>query len=187
MWQGLCKGTVSVRLSVRPSVCLSHLSTVARRCGGFAAAGPTDSRYRSIAQQHGAQQQMRAVTRCQPPYEAGHALVHGSECSGACCRWSVYAGGAGDTGFSGTTGQTGAAGQPGRIGSTGSRGQPGLAGLPGDRGQQGLAGQPGDKGSQGSPGQMGGPGAQGDQGSPGQKGTGGNPGRTGRDGQPGTI
>ena len=35
--------------SVRPSVCLSHLSAAARRCGGFAAAGPADSRYRSIA------------------------------------------------------------------------------------------------------------------------------------------
>jgi len=32
-----------------PSVCLSHLSTIARRYGGFAAAGPADSRYRSIA------------------------------------------------------------------------------------------------------------------------------------------
>ena len=48
---GLCNGTVSVPpyvcLSVRPS--LSYLSTAAAACGGFAAACPACSRYRSIA------------------------------------------------------------------------------------------------------------------------------------------
>ena len=51
---GLCNGTVSVRLSV----CLSH-SPAAAAYGGFAAVGPADRKYRSIAarpapQQHGA-------------------------------------------------------------------------------------------------------------------------------------
>jgi len=32
-----------------PSVCLSHLSAAATACGGFAAVGPADRRYRSIA------------------------------------------------------------------------------------------------------------------------------------------
>jgi len=42
-----------------------------RCCGGFAAVSPAGRRYRSIAaaagaqQQHGTQQQMRAVSRCQ--------------------------------------------------------------------------------------------------------------------------
>ena len=36
VWQGLCNGTVSVRLSVG----LSHLPTAAAACGGFAAVGP---------------------------------------------------------------------------------------------------------------------------------------------------
>jgi len=35
--------------SVRLSVCLSQLSTAAAVCGGFAAVGPADRRYRSIA------------------------------------------------------------------------------------------------------------------------------------------
>jgi len=42
---GLCNGTVSVR----PSVCLSSLSTAAAACGGFAAVGPTGRRFQSIA------------------------------------------------------------------------------------------------------------------------------------------
>jgi len=43
--EGLCNGTVSIRLSV----CLSHLSTVAAACGGFAAVGPADKGYPSVA------------------------------------------------------------------------------------------------------------------------------------------
>ena len=35
--------------SVCLSVCLSHRSTAARRCCGFAAVGPAARRYRSIA------------------------------------------------------------------------------------------------------------------------------------------
>ena len=51
MRQDLCNGTVSVR----PSICLSQLSTAAAACGGFAAVGPADRRYRSIAaRQHAA-------------------------------------------------------------------------------------------------------------------------------------
>ena len=37
-----------VRPSVHPSVCLSHLPTAAA-CGGFAAVGPAERRYRSTA------------------------------------------------------------------------------------------------------------------------------------------
>ena len=76
----ICNGTVSIRLSV----CLSHLSTAAAECSGFAAVGPAGRRYRSIAarpapQQHGAQQrsaqqQMRAVPRLQLTYEARRKL-----------------------------------------------------------------------------------------------------------------
>ena len=44
--QGLCNGRVSVCLSI----CLSHHSTTIRRCGRFAAVGPADRRYRSIAE-----------------------------------------------------------------------------------------------------------------------------------------
>jgi len=47
--------------SVRPSVCMSHRSTAAAACGGFAAERPADTRYRSIAGA-GAQQQMRVVS-----------------------------------------------------------------------------------------------------------------------------
>jgi len=35
--------------SVRPSVCMSHLSTAAAACGRFAAVGPAGTKYRSIA------------------------------------------------------------------------------------------------------------------------------------------
>jgi len=45
MRQGLRNGTVSVRLSV----CLSHLSTAVAACGGFAALGQADRRYRLTA------------------------------------------------------------------------------------------------------------------------------------------
>jgi len=65
-----------VRPSVRLSVCLSHHSTAAAACGGFAAERRADVRYRLTAAaagrppaatpQHGAQQQMRAVSRLQP-------------------------------------------------------------------------------------------------------------------------
>jgi len=63
MRQGLCNGTVSVRLSVS----LPQLSTAAasRVGGGFAAVGPAGRRYRSAAQQHGAQQQKRPASRVQ--------------------------------------------------------------------------------------------------------------------------
>jgi len=50
---GLCNGPVSVR----PSVCLSHLLTVAAACGGFAAGRSAGTKYRSTAA--GAQQQRR--------------------------------------------------------------------------------------------------------------------------------
>ena len=47
MRQGLCNGTVSIRLFVRMSV--SVMPTAAAACGGFAAVGPAGRRYRSIA------------------------------------------------------------------------------------------------------------------------------------------
>ena len=64
----------SVRPSVCPSVSLSHQSNAAAACGGFAAEHRTCKRYRSTAPgarqqqrrspgpQHGAQQQMRAMS-----------------------------------------------------------------------------------------------------------------------------
>ena len=63
-----------------PFVCLSKLSTAAAVCSEFAAVGSVGRRYRSIAarpapQQHGGRQQMRAVSRLQPPYKAEHRLV----------------------------------------------------------------------------------------------------------------
>ena len=42
----LCNDMLSVRLSVRPSVRLSHRSTVATASGEFAAVGPADRRRR---------------------------------------------------------------------------------------------------------------------------------------------
>jgi len=76
MWQGLCNGTVSVRLS--------QISIAATACSAFAAVGP-GGRYRWIAarparsskapQQHGGQHQRRAVSRFQPPSKADHRLV----------------------------------------------------------------------------------------------------------------
>jgi len=68
----------TVRPSVRPSACPFHRSTAAPLAGGFAAERPAGSRYRSTAAgaayrlqarsaatapQHGAQEQMRAVSR----------------------------------------------------------------------------------------------------------------------------
>ena len=71
----------SIYLAVCLSVCLSHPSTAAAACGGFAAVGPAERRCRSIAaadnetQQHGGQQQMRAVSRCQLTQEVEDKLV----------------------------------------------------------------------------------------------------------------
>jgi len=63
-----------------PSVCLSHQSVAAVACLGFAAGRPAGRRYRSMAgagaqqqrrrsmpPRHDAQQQMRAMSRLQPP------------------------------------------------------------------------------------------------------------------------
>ena len=70
----------SQRSGVRPSV----PSAAEHCCCGFAAAGPLASRYRSTAArpalasatlQHGAQQQMRSVPRCQLTQAAEHRLV----------------------------------------------------------------------------------------------------------------
>ena len=60
-----CGVHVTVRCpSVSPFVCLSHLSTAAAACGGFAALGPAGRRYRSIS--------ARAVSRRQLTQEAEH-------------------------------------------------------------------------------------------------------------------
>ena len=62
---------LSAYLPVCLSVSYSHLSTATATCGGFTAVVPAGRQYRSIAaagdgaQQHGSQQQMRAVSRCQ--------------------------------------------------------------------------------------------------------------------------
>ena len=48
--------------SVRPSVCLSHHSTAAAVCGGFAAEHRAGRRYRSTTAGAGAQQQRRRST-----------------------------------------------------------------------------------------------------------------------------
>jgi len=62
---------------------MSH-SPAAEACGGFAAMGPVGRKYRSIAArrrrsstgpQHGAQQQMRAVSRFQRTYVAERTPV----------------------------------------------------------------------------------------------------------------
>jgi len=66
MWQGLCNGTVSVRLS--------QISTVARTCSAFAAVGP-GGRYRRIATRPARSSKLRAVSRFQPPSKADHRLV----------------------------------------------------------------------------------------------------------------
>jgi len=59
-----------------PSVCLSHLSTAAAVCGGFvggqeisinSGGRPAATPPQHGAQQHGGQQQTRAVSRLQPP------------------------------------------------------------------------------------------------------------------------
>jgi len=60
-----------------PSVCLSSFARCSA-CGGFAAVGPAVGRYRStaaVAQQHGVQQQMRAMSCWDPRYEDQHRLT----------------------------------------------------------------------------------------------------------------
>ena len=74
--QGLRNGTVSVRLSVRPSVCPSMgLQQQTLSCR-FAAVGPARRRYRSIAARRAAAAtcggRMRVVPRCQRRHEAEH-------------------------------------------------------------------------------------------------------------------
>jgi len=59
--QGFCNGTVSVR----PSVCLSHLSTAACRCGGFVAVGPASGTHRSIAAAAGRHSSMAHSSECE--------------------------------------------------------------------------------------------------------------------------
>jgi len=61
MRQGLCNGAVSVR----PSVRLSQLSTAAAACGGFAAVGAADRRYRSIVARPAPAARRTAVSRFQ--------------------------------------------------------------------------------------------------------------------------
>jgi len=63
----LWNGRASVRPSVCLSVCLSHRLIAAAACGGFAAEHHAVRRYRSTAPQRDAQQQMRTVSRLQPP------------------------------------------------------------------------------------------------------------------------
>ena len=63
------------RSNIRRSVCLSHQSTAASACGGFAAERRAGRRYRSTAAlQHGAQQQTRAVSRRRLTEEAEQAF-----------------------------------------------------------------------------------------------------------------
>jgi len=69
MRQGLCNGTVSVRLSL----CLSQLSTAVASCGRLAAVGPADRKRRDRLL-HG-RQQLRAVLRCQLMFDAEHRLI----------------------------------------------------------------------------------------------------------------
>ena len=79
MRQGLCNGMVSVRLSASLSVpAIDRCSSVRRVC----CRGPGGQEISidcctaaTAPQQHGGQQQMRAVSRLQPPYKAEHRLV----------------------------------------------------------------------------------------------------------------
>ena len=64
-----------------PSVCLSVRLSVpsidrCRRCGGFAAVGPSGKRYRSIAARPAPQQQMRAVPCLLLTQEAERRLAY---------------------------------------------------------------------------------------------------------------
>jgi len=87
--------------SVFPSACLSH-SPAAAACGGFAAVGRTTSIDRCTArlqqarppfdhqpQQHGGQQQMRAVSCSQPRQEAEHRLARTETAVKRTAWWSV--------------------------------------------------------------------------------------------------
>ena len=70
------------RSSVHSTVCLSHRSTADATCIGFAAERRAGRRYQSIAAaaggqqqpatKHGAEQQMRAVSRSQLMHEVEH-------------------------------------------------------------------------------------------------------------------
>jgi len=79
MWQGLLNGSVSFRLSVCPiyrplqqrAACLL-LGDIDRLLHGHRAPAAT------APQQHGGQQQMRAASRLQPPYKAGHNFFYNS-------------------------------------------------------------------------------------------------------------
>jgi len=68
----------SVRPSVRPSVCLIYRPLQQRAagccCGPGGYAISINSGGRHALQQHGAQQQMRAVSCCQLMYEGEHML-----------------------------------------------------------------------------------------------------------------
>ena len=69
MRQGSFNGTVSVCLSqLSAALCHCGLLLCARRAGDM-------GRSRRAPQQHGVQQLMRAVSRCQLTYEAEHGLV----------------------------------------------------------------------------------------------------------------
>ena len=62
--------------SVGPSVFLSHRSTAAPACGGFATERRTGMRYRSTVAGAGAQQQRRSAANADSGgVEAGHTLV----------------------------------------------------------------------------------------------------------------
>jgi len=80
----------------RPSVCLFRYSATARLFSGFAAVGPVDKRYQSIAAWPGSQQRMQAASDCQLTYKAEHRLLIGKcdadrpeqtdSCCCCCCR-----------------------------------------------------------------------------------------------------
>jgi len=65
------RSSVYVTVWVCPSFCLSHLTTSAAACLGFAVVGPVGRRYRSVA----ARPQLRAVPRCQLTSDAEQELV----------------------------------------------------------------------------------------------------------------
>jgi len=87
--QGLCNGTMSVRPSVRLTVCLSRLSTAAAACGGFAAVGPAGRRYRSIAARPTPpQQRRRSSTAVSSKGEQCHAVGGRFANAAAASYWS---------------------------------------------------------------------------------------------------
>ena len=67
MRQGLCNGTVSVRLSV----CLTRLSTAAAACGGFAAVAAAIDRYLLPA---GRRSTAHSSTACRSEGEQCHVV-----------------------------------------------------------------------------------------------------------------